>query len=162
MTWRYEKTRIVSSATITTVIGRIRCRAAAPAAASTARIASGPYATEVSASSDSADSPSTGVICSRDTSRARSGGPISSRQSARGQPPRSPAGSPPMPRGYPRQRHQSWRPGRSAGPGGGRHPVTPEDPLPAQRQRADDDQQDDVEQELKEGTAGAGPVLEGQ
>ena len=54
-----------------------------PAAASTAMIASGPYATEVRASRDSADSPSTGVICSLVTSRARSGGPTSTCQSAR-------------------------------------------------------------------------------
>ena len=40
-------------------------------------IASGPYATEVSASRESADSPSTGVICSLVRSRARSGGPTS-------------------------------------------------------------------------------------
>src|SRR6266851_6752415 len=43
-------------------------------------IASGPYATEVSASSDRADRPSIGVICSRETSRALSGGPIRTRQ----------------------------------------------------------------------------------
>lgn len=42
-------------------------------------IASGPYATDVNASSDSADSPSTGVICSLDASRTRSGGPIRKR-----------------------------------------------------------------------------------
>ena len=64
------------------VIGRIRCSAAAPAVASTIKIASGPYATDVSASSDSAERPSTGVICSLDTSRARSGGPISQRHTA--------------------------------------------------------------------------------
>src|SRR5882724_2720006 len=46
-------------------------------------MASGPYATDVSASRDSADSPSTGVICSRETSRARTGGPTRTCQSAR-------------------------------------------------------------------------------
>ena len=51
-------------------------------------IASGPYATDVSASRDSADRPSTGVICSRDTSRARSGGPTRTCQIAAARPER--------------------------------------------------------------------------
>jgi len=45
-------------------------------------IASGPEATDVRASRDRADNPSTGVIRSLDTSRARSGGPISQRHTA--------------------------------------------------------------------------------
>jgi hypothetical protein len=61
---------------IASVIGRTRCRALAPASASTTMIASGPYATEVSASRESADSPSTGVICSWEASLDRSGRPI--------------------------------------------------------------------------------------
>lgn len=88
MTCRYENTRIASSATIAAVIGSTRCGAPAPATARTARIASGPYATDVSASRDSADRPSTGVICSRDTSRAPSGGPTRTCQIAAARPER--------------------------------------------------------------------------
>src|ERR1700753_2328145 len=51
-------------------------------------MASGPYATDGRASRDSADSPSTGVICSRDTSRARSGGPTKTCQIAAARPER--------------------------------------------------------------------------
>ena len=43
-------------------------------------MASGPYATEVKASRDRAESPSTGVISSWEICLARSGGPISARQ----------------------------------------------------------------------------------
>ena len=53
---------MTSSKTMTSVIGSIFARAPAPAVASTTSIASGPYATELSASSDSAAIPSTLVI----------------------------------------------------------------------------------------------------
>ncbi len=46
-------------------------------------IASGPYATDVRASSDRAESPSTGVICSLEASLDRSGRPISRFQAER-------------------------------------------------------------------------------
>ena len=46
--------------TIAPVIGRMKWSAPAPATASTTMIASGPYATDVKASSDRAESPSTG------------------------------------------------------------------------------------------------------
>src|SRR5580700_9589872 len=70
---------MASSAMIAIVMGRTRCSAPAPATASTTMIASGPYATEVSASSDSAGRPSVEVICSLETSDARSGLPTSTR-----------------------------------------------------------------------------------
>lgn len=70
---------MANSATIVTVMGSTRCSAPTPATARTTMTASGPYATDVRASSDSADSPSTGVICSLDASRTRSGGPIRKR-----------------------------------------------------------------------------------
>jgi len=54
---------MAKSTTIASVIGSTSGSAPIPARARTTMIASGPYATEVNASSDSADSPSTGVIC---------------------------------------------------------------------------------------------------
>ncbi len=50
---------MVSSTTMATVMGRMRCSAPTPATARTTRIASGPYATEVKASRDSAERPCT-------------------------------------------------------------------------------------------------------
>ena len=49
---------MTSSTTMTSVIGSIFAKAPAPAVASTTSMASGPYATELSASSDSAAIPS--------------------------------------------------------------------------------------------------------
>ena len=66
-----------------TVIGSTRCSELAPAtAARVTRMASGPYATEVSASRERAESPSTGVICSLATSLMRNAGPTTRRRTA--------------------------------------------------------------------------------
>jgi hypothetical protein len=68
---------MASRTTITIVMGSTRCRAVAPAPASTTMMASGPYATDVRASSDRAERPSTGVMRSLAASEWRSGRPVS-------------------------------------------------------------------------------------
>jgi len=57
------------------ITGRTRCSAESPAEASAAMIASGPWATEVSASRERAGNPVRVLISSRETSLARSGRP---------------------------------------------------------------------------------------
>src|SRR5664280_651676 len=80
MTCRYEITRITRSPTMAMVMGNMRCNAVAPAPARTSNIASGPYATDVRASNDKAEIPSTGVIRSEDASSAVSARPKRTRR----------------------------------------------------------------------------------
>ena len=70
----------MSRTTITIVIGQTRWSAPTPASAMTTTIASGPYATEVSVSSERAERPSTGEIRSLMVSEMRSGRPTRTRQ----------------------------------------------------------------------------------
>src|SRR6516164_10859029 len=61
MTCRYDTTRTASSTTMATVTGSVYSKPTVPAATRTTTIASGPYATEDSASSESAARPSSVV-----------------------------------------------------------------------------------------------------